>query len=618
MLFWTGWSVGPSTATFPLLVLAMRRIARAERHGIALAVASLLLALAGGHPESLFHTTAAAGAIFVADLVGLVRRTGRRAVRPLGAALAAGLLAMLLAGPQLFPLLAAIPHSAEYRDRSARLAAGSSSQSVAASEAARRLLPALLPFGHGIYGRSPVQAERADGSGMPLSYAGSILFPLAVLGLVSRRRGAGTFAAAAVAGLLLGASAPGLIDLLTKLPGFALSLNYRLVFLVPFGLAGLAALGIETSREEGAPGAPAARRLALAALASAAVVGVAALLARPVFRDRGLPASFVELSLAAELVPLVALAAAAAAAALGAARPRPGRAVAPAALLLLLVQRPAELGGVYPACDAAPLTSPALLPEAVRAGIHEPTLGGWRVVAAGADLRPNGAALLGLEDVRGYESIVLDRFADTYPLWCVPQAASFNRVDDLTRPFLSFLGARFAVAAPDADPPVGWTVAARTPRLTLFENPRALPRAFVPRRVGSATDPRAALAGVDDYSETVWLPGQPSLKDNPPARVDVRTSGPDLLLDVDAPAAALVATSEPDWPGWHLEVEREAAGTPPQLVTVNHAFVGLRVPKGRSRLRLVYRPPGFREGLAAFAAGCAVIALSARRRRRTR
>jgi hypothetical protein len=102
------------------------------------------------------------------------------------------------------------------------------------------------------------------------------------------------------------------------------------------------------------------------------------------------------------------------------------------------------------------------------------------------------------------------------------------------------------------------------------------------------------------------------------AWADDAASGPDLLLDVDAPAAALVATSEPDWPGWHLEVEREAAGTPPQLVTVNHAFVGLRVPKGRSRLRLVYRPPGFREGLAAFAAGCAVIALSARRRRRTR
>ena len=67
-------------------------------------------------------------------------------------------------------------------------------------------------------------------------------------------------------------------------------------------------------------------------------------------------------------------------------------------------------------------------------------------------LRPNGGALYGLEDARGYESIVLARVADTYPLWCRPQAASFNRVDDLTRPFLAFLNVRYAIAPPDAAP----------------------------------------------------------------------------------------------------------------------------------------------------------------------
>jgi len=623
ILFWAGWSVGPSTATFPLLVLALRRIARGERHGIALAATSVLLSLAGGHPESLFHTTAAAGAIFVADLLGLARLTGRRLARPVGAALAAGALATLLAGPQLFPLLAAIPHSAEYRERSTRLAAGASSQSVLAPEASRRLLPALLPFAHGIYGRSPVQAERGDGSGMPLAYAGSILFPLAGLGLLSRRRGVATFGGVLAAGLLLGASFPGLLDLLTKLPGFALALNYRLVFLVPFGLAGLAALGAEAASDAGRAGS---RRLAVAALVSASVVGVAAFLASAVFRDRALPSGFLASSLAAELVPLAALAllsaaaAARAAASAGAARPALLRALIPSAVLLLVVQRPAELAGVYPAEDAAPLTSPAATLDAVRpAGLR-----GGRVVAAGYDLRPNGSALLGLEDVRGYESIVLDRFADTYPLWCVPQAASFNRVDDLTRPFLSFLGARFAVAGPDADPPAGWTVAARTPKLAIFENPRALPRAFAPRSVAAVPDPLSALATVQDYSETAWIAGPPAIHDNPPAHVDVRTAGPDVVLDVDAPAACLVATSVPDWPGWRAEVEREGerkGAIAPELVTVNHAFVGLRVPPGRTRVRLVYRPPGFREGVVAWMAGFAVIGVSVLlrlRRRRTR
>src|SRR5262249_16578049 len=48
-----------------------------------------------------------------------------------------------------------------------------------------------------------------------------------------------------VIGVLCGASAPGLLDLLARLPGFSLALNYRLVFLAGLGLAGLAALGVE-------------------------------------------------------------------------------------------------------------------------------------------------------------------------------------------------------------------------------------------------------------------------------------------------------------------------------------------------------------------------------------
>ncbi|HEY6098805.1 MAG TPA: YfhO family protein [Anaeromyxobacter sp.] len=597
MLFWAGWSVGPSTATFPLLVLGLRRLARGGPYGMAVTVAALLLSLAGGHPESLFHGVAAAGCLFVADLVVLARRGRRSLARPLAGALGAAALALLLAGPQLFPLLAAIPRSAEYRERSARLAAGRESQSVAAPEAARRLLPAVLPFSHGIYGRSPVQAERADGSGMPIAYAGAVLFPLALLGLLSRRPGSLAFGVLAAAGLLLGASAPGLLDLLTRLPGFALSLNYRLVFLAPFGLAGLAALGTEEAFVF-------PRRLALIAAGAAAAVLAAAFAAAPVFADRSLPREFVAGSLAAEVVPLVALALASGA--VVAARRR-GTAVALAAfsLLFLVVERAVEMGGVYPSQDAS-LLAPSAAPLDLARAAASP--GGHRVVGAGTDLRPNGAALIGLEDVRGYESIVLDRFADTFPMWCTPQAASFNRVDDLTRPFLDFLGVRFAVAAPGASPPAGWLVRARSPELSLFENPRALPRAFVPRRVVALRDAAAVLEALResrDFSETVWISGGGGEASNPPARVSLRTAGPDLLIEADSPAPALLATSVPDWPGWRAETDHGALA----LETVDHAFVGIRIPAGPSTVRLRYRPPGFEGGLMAFAAG--VLAMCA-------
>ena len=99
--------------------------------------------------------------------------------------------------------------------------------------------------------------------------------------------------------------------------------------------------------------------------------------------------------------------------------------------------------------------------------------------------------MYGLEDVRGYEAMTLERLTETFPLWCVPQPVWFNRIDDPTKPFLSFLNVRYVIAPVGHSPPPGWNVLAEDGSLRLLENPAALPRAFVPRwivrRDGSAT-----------------------------------------------------------------------------------------------------------------------------------
>lgn len=590
VLFWDGWSVGPSTATFPLLLLGLRRLARERRgKGIALTTAALCLSIFGGHPESALHGAAAGAVYFLWEL----RAAGRAAGRALAGAGAAGVLALLLSAPQLLPLLETIPHSAEYRLRREALAAGSAPASVSAAEAARRLLPDLLPFAHGIYGRSPVDASRADGSGMPLGYAGAILFPLAASSFFARRapRGRSIFLAFLAAGLLYGASAPVLLDATARLPGFALALNYRLVFLAGFGLAGLAALGVEALGEPGAP-----RRLAIAGAATLAVLAGASLLARPVFEERGLPASFVRREFLSELLPVLLLAMAAAAA-------RRPRAIALAAAVCLVAQRRVEMEGTYPTLPAASLAAPLPTLQAAPIGAGEPA----RVVGVGDALRPNGGALYGLEDARGYESIVLARLADTYPLWCRPQAASFNRVDDLSAPFLAFLNVRYAVAPPDAPVPAGWEEQARGPELSLFANPSALPRAFVPRTLRRGPPDLAALASIADFGEVALVPGDGPEGRNGDATVRAREMGPDLLVEANATSRTLIATSLPDWPGWNVESPEGAA----PVFTVNHAFVGFLAEPGRREYRLRYRPRSWPLGLAAFAVGVVAAAAAA-------
>jgi hypothetical protein len=600
LVFWIGWSVGPSTASFPLLLLGLRRLARETGRGpVFLTAAALALSIFGGHPESAFHGAAAGGAFFFWELFGV--RQGR--LRALGGALAAGTLALLLSGPQLFPLLEAIPHSAEYRARRDTLARGAGRQSVAVSEAASRLLPDLLPFAHGIFGKSPVRIERKDGSGMPIGYAGAVLFPLA--GMAFRgprrlRREIAAFAAMFVAGILHGASFPGLIDATSRLPGFRIALNYRLVFLAALGLAGLAAIGAQRLLEKGS-----ARSLAWAASGWTLAVAGAFVLSRGVFRDRGLPEAFVLRSVMLEAVPLLLLAA------LARLRGLEGAPLAACALALLVAQRGAEMGGTYPTLPAAALAPSLPTLAAIPPASSDPC----RVVALGDTLRPNGSTLYRLEDARGYESLVLARFADTYPMWSLAQAASFNRVADLSRPFLSFLNVCYAIGAPDGPVPPGWREQARGSEMAIFSNPAALPRAFVPRRVRHVADPAtrlAELARETDFARTAWVSADgPADEANGEATLFVRAVGPDLVLAARVSSPALIATSIPDWPGW---AAREGELSRP-TVTVNHAFVGIRLPAGEHVVRLEYRPPSWRLGLAAFAVGAAAMAVAAGRAR---
>jgi hypothetical protein len=373
-------------------------------------------------------------------------------------------------------------------------------------------------------------------------------------------------------------------------------LNYRLVFLAGLGLAGLAAFGAEEllTGER--------RRAGACAAASAVVLVAVFLLSRGVFRDRTLSESFVAASFSAQLVPLLVF---------GAVSILPGvnaRACAALALLLLAQERWLEMKGTYPTLRASTLAPSLSGLEVVARGAP------GRLVAAGDIFRPNAAALYGVEDVRGYESIVLARLADTFPLWSAPQAASFNRVDDLNSPFLSFLNVRYVLAAPEAPGPPGWSLTRRTEALAVWENPRVLPRAFVPKTIRYEPDAARALsemAASRDLSETVWVEGEhPRRVDNGSALLELRAAGPDLVIAADAPAGALVATSLPAWPGWRAET----AGHDLSLVVVDHGFFGFFAPPGRSLVRLHYRCPSWRVASVAFLLGFAFSASIALRR----
>ncbi len=600
LVFWLGYSVGAALAPFPLLLLGLSRLARdADRRAAALTVAALVLIVTAGHPESLLFAVSGAGVWFLFELAFAER--GRR-LRPLGLSLLSGALALGLTAVQLLPLAEIVPRTWEHALRSGFFA--TQKKSAPLSESARHAATDLVPFAYGEPGLG--HGASRPGFDVPAGYAGAIVLPLAIVGLSGSERRRWALLTIALLGGAIGARLAGLTDALSRLPLFDIAVTEYLVFLVPFSACALAALGAERlARGEGRGLFAAASALALAAVAALLLYRSADI------RRLGMAEAHLRRRALLELAPLAV--APFAVALLGRHRAR----AVPVALAALLVSaRDLEAGGLYPSCPERMLAPRVPALDVVPRG--EPV----RVVALGYRFVPNVSALYEIEDVRGYESLTLRPFVSTYPLWCVPQGAWFNRVDDLERPFLSFLNVGYALVPPAFPPPAGWTLAARDPGGDVLKNERRLPRVFVPARIrteAGALDRLALLGTIVDFGERGVVgpeAGAPAgeWRDNGAATVSIeRYDGESLDVRAIARAEAILATSIPAWPGWQARLD----GSPFAPIEYNVAVLGFRVPAGDHRLTLRYRPRSVVWGGAITLLSLVVAAALLAARRRT-
>ena len=597
LIFFAGWQHSAAAPPFPLLLLALTRLAREPgRRSVALTVAVLVLIVTAGHPETLLHSVSAGGVYFLFELA----RAGRgRRLPPVLLSLVAGALALGLSAVLLLPLLEALPHTAEQLIRSRWYA--HVDKSVSVPESLRRSIPDVVPYAFGVSG----EGRGAIGFAEPAAYVGAVLLPFALLGLLSRRPEKWPILTLTFLGLAMWARLPLVTDVVSSLPIFELGLNERMVFLAAFGVAALAAFGAERVEE---------RRglLPLAAvLVSAAVILLLYREVRPTLIRLEMPPDFLRGRLLLQLVPLALLAAA-----FVFLRNRPAPVLVLAAVLLL-VERGLEGGRLYPTFPNRAFypSLPVLDPI--------PRMAPYRFTAVGFTFVPNISTLYDLEDVRGYEAMTFQPLVDTFPLWCVAQPVWFNRVDDPTTPFLAFLNVRWVLAPDGWNPPRGWKHLAAGDGMRLFQNPDALARVFAPRKVheiGDETGQRDALGSISDFADQGIVGKETSgpdagWRENGVADVRIDSYQPQRLdVSVDARSAAIVGTSIPRWPGWKLEIDGRRAPT----VAYNRAFLGFTVEAGRHRAVLRYRPDGFVAGSAisgATAAACLAAMFATRRRR---
>ncbi len=373
--------------------------------------------------------------------------------------------------------------------------------------------------------------------------AGSVILALALSAvlLAPRRRDVWFFLGLAIAGVTIACAIPPLPHLLHRLPLFDIAINERFAFAAAFAMSVLAAIAVDAWQ----------RRASIVVLAVGAALAIAIAMTNA-------PHMVV-----AELVPLALIAA------------TPKRFLAYAALALVMLQRTVEDGSIYPAIDKKAFYPSVPMIDAMRSTEL------FRVAGTGTSLIPNTAAMWGLEDVRGYNALTLLRLTETWPLWSRPQGTWFSAVDDPHHPFLSMLNVRYVVDGKH-----------------LIENPHALPRAFIPRTVRYERDGAAVLEGLKtarDFAERAWIETsqyEPQDAPNGAGSVSIRRDGLAYELEANMQSAGWIVVSESAWNGWRAYVDGRRLRTH----FANHAFLGIHLPAGQHRVRLVYLPESFTTG----------------------
>ena len=603
----------------PWLLLAVDAAVRRPdgKRGAAVAAVTALV-LVSGHLAVAGLVLLGSGLYFVWRLIelhGWRSLTGRPAFRATLTTTAGWLLGMLLSAPQTIPTAEYLSYSNRVAERIKQGPFGNEMLQPGIG-----VLPQfVLPYFYGSSERGSRWIAPGRGSnrleGAASGYAGLLAaLVLAPIGLTRRRRrewlfwlAAGTFAASYTLHVPL-------VEQVFRLPPLGLLNNNRLVFLTAWSILVLGVLGLETLGR----GDFVWRSWYAASIG--VLLGLALWCA---YRAFVLPDVITRISDSAGDVEAVQswfrrmYVESAALSAVGLSlwwllwRGRLMRHAARVALVLLVVGESLWMAyGVSSQCDPA-LYYPRL--EALE------TLRGKPGRICGMHCFP---ACLNqshdLYDIRGYDGVDPIHLVELIKIcrrqfpresWINLPYARLQYILPVNSPIIDMLNVRFRILRGQLK---GSEAFIQKDGYIVLKNKKALPRAFVPRRVERLDDETEVLARLErrDFRprEVAYVTGELSPTVTEPAQGEARITDyhpNEVRLAADMQRPGLVVLADLWFPGWKAYVDER----PVPLLRTNHALRGVEVPTGRHDLRFRYEPMSFSIGLAV--GGLALIVILA-------
>ena len=598
---WLQWTLASTLMFLPALLAATERLRRAPGPRT-MAVLALLVAfdLLAGYPQGTLH------ALIVTTLWALSRLAGAAALG-FGARYAASVaLGLALSAVQILPFVEYVRESSVFAYRGQ----WTLPLYVPVASAATFLMPYFYGTGAESWGRWQFNILTGWVGIVPLA-----VLPIAVVA-AWRWPGGRFFLGLAAVTLALHYGVPGFATL-AEAPGLSLGTNLRLMPLVAFALATLAAYGLEWLRDPGVAGS----RLRGAVCAWFAVVvglGLVAVLAHGA-EPRARALSFpLPAQYAVALVALTGVTVLVACVLSGAVAP--GRATPVLAMLQLASLLP--LAATYNprvAREAFYPSTPAL------AYLQRETADGSRVLMPG-----HVGLVYGLYEAHGYDGLTPRRIEEvTGPVGTgrallgglLENPIALHGSEPLSgarlwvSPVFDLVGIRYTLLPPGTAPQrPALTVAYDGPDGRIFRNEAALPRAFLVGR-GRCVDDRQArrliAARAVDFRQEVLLAdcaGPPPAAEPPGAGAAAHITGQEphaVRVRAVADRPAWLVLTDTWYPGWTARVDGREA----RLWRANHAFRAVRLSAGEHLVEFHYEPAWLALGLAMSGAGLAGVAL---------
>jgi hypothetical protein len=600
-VYWLRHPLAPTAAWLPWLLWATERlVSDVSRRTIAFLAMIVAVLLLSGHPETAFKSLLLAGGY------GLLRALQtRQAMRSLVALACAVGVGLLLAAMQIVPFL-------EYLTESRAVAVREALSRNALFAPIATIITAVVPRALG----TPLDANYAVTANRfgyeanifdHIVYPGMAVWLLAAVGLTQAWKDwrVRFFVAAGVVAGLVMYGTPGIVDVVSHLPllrvtnlaRFGLVVITAAVVLAAFGVAGL------TRHDQQVPGGANADSLWRPAVIAAAIAFGSILmflvLGRRILIQTGGRSVYAWHASIAVVISMFGVALIVA----RARRAIPVRVFVPAVLGLLVVDLLIVGRGFHPMLPAKYVFPELPEIEYVKSDSELFRVGGWETT-----LLPNTALVYGLQDFRGYDSLVPVRYGElidagfTFATYLNANSLSTGQLDNAR--LLDLLNVKYIFAEPRHVMDPGQYTRVHVGAAPLYRNDDYYPRAFLVgsyRAVPDSTAARFVAHGDVDLRTTAILPAdlpvelRPDAQGMPNDNVVVRTYS-DTVVEIETMATGrrLLVLTDLHYPGWHATVD----GEPVEIHRANYAFRGVPIAAGRHVVRFEYRPVSVFVGLA--------------------